>query len=349
MRQIMFRTIINCLVLLGVVGLLAGPAAAQDGKLNVLATSADYAFVAEYLAGDKAVVNHIIEPDQDPHTVKPKPSIAQKIAAADLLLATGLDLEMWLPLLIDKAGSDKVREGQDGYVAVQYGMALLEKPTSLDRSQGDVHVYGNPHFHTSPLNAKVIARNIAIGLIKNDPANEAYYKRRLKDFHTEIDRRMFGSKLVKLLGAKTLGKLARSGNLIPFLKKKKVKGKQLIDSLGGWMKKAMPLRGKKVVSYHKNWAYFAELFGIEMVGEIEPKPGIPPSARDVANIINTMTRENIKVIFAANYFDENKVKLICEKVGARPIIVPLSTRGEEAAKDYFALIDLWLDRLLAAE
>ena len=336
------------LIAIAMAGLLAGPAAAREGKLNVVTTSADYAFIVEYLAGDKAEVSNIIEPDQDPHGVKAKPSIAQKIAAADLLVATGLDLEMWLPSLIDKAGNEKVREGQDGYVAVQYGLGLLEKPTSLDRSQGDVHVYGNPHFHTSPLNAKVIARNIAIGLIKNDPANEAYYKKRLKDFHTEINQRMFGTKLVKLLGAKTLSKLAESGNLVPFLKKKKVKGKLLIDSLGGWMKKAMPLRGTKVVSYHKNWAYFAGLFGIEMMGEIEPKPGIPPSARDVANIINTMTRNNIKVIFAANYFDENKVKLICEKVGARPIIVPLSTRGEDAAKDYFALIDLWLNRLLEA-
>lgn len=334
-------------LLLTVIAGSSGLARAGAKPLNVVTTTADYADVTRFLGQEHVKVINIIHGDQDPHVVRPKPSLAQSLAAADMLVATGLDLEMWLPPLVDKSGNARVRDGNKGYVAAQYGLKLLEKPVSLDRSQGDVHVYGNPHFHTNPLNMRHIAQNITIGLIKNDPSNEAFYKERLRVFQEEIDRRMFGPELVKLLGSKTLVSLAQSGNLVPFLSRKKVHGKPLIEYAGGWIKKALPLRGLKVVSYHKNWTYLARLYGIEFVAEVEPKPGIPPSAKDVADLVNTMKSENIRAIFAANYFDENKVALICEKVNARPVIVPLSVGGEEGVNSYFSLIDLWLDRLLS--
>jgi zinc/manganese transport system substrate-binding protein len=321
---------------------------AVDGKLNVVSTSADYAAIAEFIGGDRVEVSHLIHGDQDPHTVRPKPSLAQRLAAADVLIATGLDLEMWLPPLVDKSGNAGIREGQDGYVAANYGMELKEIPDSLDRGQGDVHCFGNPHLHTSPINARAVARNIAIGFIKNDPGGEKLYKERLELFRAEIDRRLFGEKLLKLVGSKTLLKLANNGKLVSFLQGKKYKGGMLIDELGGWMKKSLPLRNLKVVSYHKNWTYFAELFGVEFVAEVEPKPGIPPSARDVADLIERMTSNSIRIIFAANYFDENKVLRICEKVGATPVVVPLSVGGVPGVTDYFSLVDYWLEALLGA-
>lgn len=323
-------------------------ARAADGKLKVVSTSADYAAIAEYIGGNRIEVSHIIHGDQDPHTVRPKPSLAQRLAVADVLIATGLDLEMWLPPLVDKSGNARIREGQDGYVAANYGMELKEVPDSLDRSQGDVHCFGNPHLHTSPINARMVARNITIGLIKNDPEGEKVYKERLDSFRAEVDRRLFGDELLRLVGSKTLLKLAENGKLVSFLEGKKYKGGVLIDQLGGWMKKSLPLRGLKVVSYHKNWTYFAELFGVEFVAEIEPKPGIPPSARDVADLIEEMTTNSVRIVFAANYFDENKVRLVCEKVGATPVVVPLSVGGVSAVTDYFSLVDYWLGALLGA-
>ena len=321
---------------------------AQEAKLKVVSTSSDYASIAEYLGGDRVEVQYIIHGDQDPHTVRPKPSLAQMLAAADVLIATGLDLEMWLPPLVDKSGNSKIRDGQVGYVAANYGMTLVDVPTSYDRSQGDVHCFGNPHLHTSPINVRRAARNIAIGLIKNDPEGGDFYKKRLKEFQAEIARRLFGETLVKLVGSKTLIKLAEKGKLHSFLASKSYKGQKLVDQLGGWMKKAEPLRGLKAVSFHKNWAYFSDLFGVQFVTEVEPKPGIPPSARDVANLIQAMRDDEIMIIFAANYFDENKVARICEKVGATAVVVPLSVHGVPAVTDYFALVDYWLDSLLSA-
>ncbi len=321
---------------------------ADSGKLRVVTTSSDYAEVAQYVGGDHIQVTHIARGDEDPHFVRPKPSFAPLIANADLLIATGLDLELWLPPLIDKAGNSKVREGQRGYVAVHYGIQKLEVPKSLDRSAGDVHVLGNPHMHTSPAVMKQIARNITVGLIKVDAANQADYKKRLAAFEREIDERLFGRELVGIMGSKVLTELALRGNLVPFLEKKSYKGKKMIDLLGGWMKKALPLRGKKIVTYHKNWIYLTTLLGINVIGEVEPKPGIPPSPKDLTRLIDKMKEQKVNLVFAANYFDQRKVRRICKKVGATPVIVPLSVGGARGVDSYFKLVDLWIDSLLAA-
>jgi len=328
--------------------LVAGNVAAKsNGKLFVVATLTDYAAIASEIGGDKIKVDAIAEGDEDPHFVRPKPSYAQKLAKADLFLTTGLDLELWGPSIIDKSQNADIREGQVGYVAVSDGIKMLEIPAVVDRSQGGVHVYGNPHIHTSPLNAKNIATNIAIGLKKIDPANGDYYTQQLKKFKRKIDNKLFGADLVKLLGGKTLSRLVRSGNLISFLEKKEIKGQKLIDSLGGWMKLMLPLRGKKLVTYHKNWIYFTQMFGFDVVGEVEPKPSIPPSPKDVERLISTMKKLDVKVVLAANYYDENKVKKICRAVGATPVIVALSVNGTQKIKTYFQLIDSWTSVLLS--
>jgi len=150
------------------------------------------------------------------------------------------------------------------------------------------------------------------------------------------------------MGGKLLTKLANSGKLIDFLSQKSFKGRKMIDYLGGWLKEGMIFRNKKIVAYHKNWAYFQQLFGINIVGYIEPKPGIPPSPRHVENLIQEMRKHNVKVVMAANYFDEKKVRNICEKVGAIPVIVPLYVGGAPGTDDVFKLVDYWVKNLKLA-
>ncbi len=323
-------------------------AQAAEKKLNVVTTLPDYAWITQQLGGDLVSVRHIVNGDEDPHFVRPKPSFAAWLASADLLITTGLDLELWLPSLIDKSGNPKIREGQIGYVAVSDGIKLKEIPTTFDRSQGGVHIYGNPHITTSPTNIKIIATNIAIGLAKVDPDHKSIFQKNLKKFKQEIDNRLFGERLVKLLGGDTLCKLADSGNLIPFLEKKSFRGKKLIELLGGWMKRAYPLRGKKLITYHKNWVYFTDLIGFVVVGQVEPKPAIPPSPKDVEKLINLMKKDDVKVVFAANFYDQHKVRKICAAVGAHPVIVPMFVGGVPEVKSYFDLFDYWLDHLLEA-
>ncbi len=322
--------------------------AINASPLNVVTTLPDYGVFAKWIGGERVSVQSIVLGDQDAHFIRPKPSFVNMVMQADVFIDTGLDLEMWVPTVVDKSGNTAVRSGQSGYVSTAQGLSLLEIPSILSRSEGGLHIYGNPHITTSPINMKVVAKNIAYGLIKNDPANKDLYLEKLKKLEDEIDRRLFGEKLIKILGSKTLSDLAQKGKLIAFMEKQKFGGKPLIDYLGGWMKKMMPLRGTSIVTYHKNWIYFIRLFGLNEAGTVEPKPGIPPSPKHVAELVSLMREQKIKIILSANYFDEYKVRTVAEGVGAEPVIVPLYVGGVDEVHDYFQLVDLWTDSLLEA-
>ncbi len=343
------RALTIALAAFALLALLLVPRQAQAGKkLQIVATIPTYGSIAEFIAGGRGDVRSLAKGYEDPHFVRPKPSLAVTLGKADVLLSTGLDLELWLPALMDKASNPKIRSGQPGFVSVSDGLKLLEKPSVISRGEGGMHIYGNPHIYTGPLNGKIMARNIMIGLKKVDPAGADTYERNYKRFVARVDRSMYGSKLVKILGSKVLTKLTLSGKLIPFLEGRDYKGKKLSSYLGGWMGKALPLRGRKIVAYHKNWAYFARTFGVNIIDYVEPKPGIPPSPGHVASVVQKMKSQNVKVILAANYYSRGKVKSIADKVGATPVIVALAVGGEAGMGDYFSQYDVWISRLLAA-
>jgi ABC-type Zn uptake system ZnuABC Zn-binding protein ZnuA len=317
-------------------------------KINVVTTLSTYANIAKYVGKDKIIVNYIVPGNQDPHFVRPKPSYAVLLNKADLFISTGLDLELWAPTLVDMSKNNNIRSGQPGYVAAYSGIDLLDKPNVLSRSEGGLHIYGNPHITTSPLNFKIIAENIVIGLEKKDPKNSSFYRNNLKEFQTKIDSAVFGKPLLKLMGAKLLTKLANQGQLIDFLNKKNYKGKKLITYLDGWLKTGLIFRNKKVVGYHKNWIYFQRLFGLQFIDYVEPKPGIPPSPKHIENLIKEMQKNSVKVLFSANYFSKNKVKEICDKVGAIAVMVPMGVENNSATNDVFKLTDYWVNSLKEA-
>ncbi len=335
------------IVLMGFV-LLNGWTRSEAETLNVVTTLPDYAEFVKIIGGDRVNVQHIVHGIQDPHNVRPKPSFVHMVKQADIVISTGLDLELWLTTVIDKSGNRRVRSGEIGFIAVSEGMPLLEKPKVISQSEGDVHVYGNPHFTCSPLCMRRVAGNIAIGLMKNDPGSKDFFQQNLNKLQDQIDKHLFGEKLVTLLGGKILARLAEQEKLLDFLKKNKRKGEPLINLLGGWMGKMMPLRGKKIVVFHKNWSYFTNLFGLDVAGAIEPKPGIPPSAKHVTELTRMMKDRNVRIIFAANYFDPQKIKSIAQRVDAEAIIVPLFVGGMPQADSYFKMIDIWTDRLIQA-
>jgi zinc/manganese transport system substrate-binding protein len=331
-----------------IIGLGILPSLYGQEKVKVITTITTYADVVRQIGGDKVEVKAIVEGDQDAHYVTPKPSFAVWLSRADMFVETGLDLELWAPALIDKSGNPRIRSGQPGYVAAADGVEMLEVPTSPDRSQGDVHIYGNPHITTSPINMKVIAENVAIGLSKISPENATFFKERLNQFKQQIDERLFGTELVRILGGETLSQLVLSGQLIPFLESESFQGKKMIDYLGGWLKEMYPYRGKKLIAYHRNWAYFEQVFGLQFIGYVEPKPGIPPSPKHVEKLIQTVKQNNAKVILTANYFDERKAREIAERINGVAVIVPLSTEGITGVNTYFELMDYWIKNLIAA-
>ena len=335
------------LIGLAVVGMVA-QGWTSEKPLRVVATLPDYAVIAKAIGGDRITAQTIVRGEQDAHYIRPKPSFIGMVRDADVLLDTGLDLEMWLPTVVDKSGNTKVRSGQPGYVAVSKGLNLLEKPKVFSRSEGGVHVYGNPHITCSPVNMRTVARNIAVGLVKNDPEGKDYYQEHAEKFVRELDERMFGKVLVDMLGGDTLSELAAQGKLYGFLEKQTHEGKRLVEQLGGWMKQMLPLRGTLIVTYHKNWVYFFTVFELEGAGTVEPKPGIPPSPNHVLGLIENMRQRDIRILLAANYFNQHQVETVAARVNADPVIVPLYVGGEQGVETYFNLVDLWVNRLLAA-
>lgn len=341
------RRALSCFASILLLALAAGVPAASAAPLKVVTTLPAYASIAQFVGGDHVQALSISRGDEDAHFVKPKPSYALMLKQADLFVTTGLDLELWAPVLVDKSGNPKIRDGQPGFVSASKGVPLLEVMANPSRAAGDIHIYGNPHIHTSPLNAKVIAGNIAAGLKRIDPAHAADYDANLAAFRKQTDRLLYGDQLPQILDSQTLDNLARQGKLIPFLQSKDYKGKKLIDALGGWLGKGMAFRGQKLVTYHKNWVYFTPLFGLQVVGDVEPKPGIPPSAKHVHDLIEEIKTDKVRVIMAPSYFDPAQSQAIAERTGAKAIIVPLGPEST-AADAYFKMIDLWVNKLAAA-
>jgi len=319
-----------------------------ENYLNVVTTLPDYAFFAKQIGRDKVSVQSIVRGDQDAHFIRPKPSFATSLRKADVLVATGLDLELWIQMVIDNSGNSKIRSGKAGYVSASTGMNLLEKPQTMSRAEGGVHIYGNPHVTCSPIQMKVATRNIATGFIKNDPQGKEIYLQNLKQLNNKIDECLFGKKLVEMLDGDTLCTLAEQDRLIAFLKEHQFEGRSMIEYLDGWMGRMLPLRGTPIVTYHKNWIYFIQLFGLEEAGTVEPKPGISPSAKHVSDLINLMRERNIKIVLAANYFDRQQVKTVAARTSAEAVIVPIYVGGAEGTEDYFKLVDFWVEGLLQA-
>ena len=319
-----------------------------SNPVKVVTSLTTYAAIAREIVGDRGSVTSIANGDENPHYVQPKPSFVPTLSQADVFVTTGLDLELWVPALLDKANNPKVTEGGPGYVAAYAGIDLLDVPTSFSRAQGEIHVFGNPHIWTDPLNAVQIARNILIGLKRVSPENADFFSGREKDFEERMYHALFGEELVKLLGAQALADLNRQGKLLDFLKSKQYQGAPLIDRLGGWLKEAMPFRGKPIACYHKEWDYFSREYGIPCIDYIEPKPGIPPTPGHVLEVINEMRNQHIQVLFSTNYYDRNQVLEVAQKTGAKAAIVPSNTNGAPGINTYFDLMNLWITELARA-
>jgi ABC-type Zn uptake system ZnuABC Zn-binding protein ZnuA len=327
--------------------LLATLAGAPDPPLKVVTSLTTYGAIAREVAGDRATVTSIAQGDEDPHFVQPKPSFVALLRDADVFVTTGLDLELWVPALLDRANNRKVSEGGPGFVTAYTGITLLEVPVSLSRSEGDIHADGNPHIHTDPLNAIIIARNILTGLSRVSPANAEYFKGREQDFERRVLEATMGPDLVKILTPAAALNLLKTGQLDGFLARTNYEGRPLNTRLGGWLKTAQAFAGREIACYHKEWAYFSARFKVTCVAYIEPKPGIPPTPRHVDEVIQLMRARKIPVLFASNYFSRDQIAQVAKKTGATPVVVPENTHGAPGVETYFDLMNTWINGLAA--
>ena len=335
---------------LGVLALLAAPLAAAAGQhrpVRIVTSLTTYAAIARDIAGDRATVAAIAQGDEDPHFVQPRPSFVALLRNADLFVSSGMDLELWVPALLDRAGNPRVRIGSPGYVAAFEGIRLLEVPASVSRAQGDIHVDGNPHIHTDPINAIIIGRNILAGLERIDAAGSAEYRRRYEDFELRLLRATYGDELVRLITPATLFDLARNDREIDFMRRTSYQGRPLFERLGGWINQAAALRGRQMVCYHRQWSYFSRRFGVECVEYIESKPGIPPTPRHVQAVIALMRERRIPVLFSTNYYDRGQIREVAERTGAAAVVVAENTDGAPGTSSYVDLMNSWITSLAA--
>jgi ABC-type Zn uptake system ZnuABC Zn-binding protein ZnuA len=312
-------------------------------KKKVIVTLPALKSITEALAGDDFEVTALAKPDQDAHTVTPTPTLMKKLREADLFIEIGLQLELWADQVATGSGNPNISQGAKGRLVASTGISREEVPAVVDRKEGDIHPEGNPHIWIDPLRAKQIADNIAGGLKAVNPAAAAGVDERLKRFKDRIDEALFGADLVKEVGARTLTRKALDGSLPAWLQERK-----LSDKLGGWMKKAQPLRGAKMIEYHKTWIYVGKLFGFEIVGSIQSKPGVEPGPKHIEELKSIIAAQKVKGIIVDNFYPVSVPEALARETGVKVAVVPGQPGGEAGTDDYVTFIGFVIDRLVEA-
>ena len=314
-----------------------GLTVARAEPLNVVTTTTDLASIARAVAGSHATVRSICAGVEDPHFLQAKPSYIMMARDADLWIRVGMELEIgWEGPILDAARNRSIREGTPGHLDASENVLRLEVPsTRITRALGDVHPMGNPHYWLDPLNARIVARSIADRLADIAPADAELFGRNLNAFQKALDEKMFGKELVKQFGGEKLWALELKGTLVDFLKKH-----DLLREVGGWLGKMLPLRGKKIVTYHCSWSYFANRFGLVVAAELEPKPGIPPSPSHLAAVIDRMKADNVRVVLMEPFYSRKAADLVASRTGAAVLVRANSVGGQPDATDYIAMIDM---------
>jgi len=322
---------------------------AQQKKLQVVCTLPTLRALTQEIGGDKVDLVSLAKGDQDPHFVTPTPVLMRRTREADLFIENGFSLELWANEVVNGSGNSRIFQGTPGRVIAGTGIPALEIPAVLTRELGDIHPQGNPHVWLDPLLAKIEAGNICEALLKRtDPANADFYASRLSDFNKRIDEALFGPELVKILGTPKLTRLTWSGELQRFLESNKLNGKPLSELTGGWMKQASALRGVKAVEFHKVWVYFVRVFGIQLMGTVEERPGIPPGPQHVRQVVDLMRSQKIPLIMVDNFYDPALPNNIARQTGASVVILPNQVEGDPGIKTYFNLIDHLVRELTTA-
>lgn len=280
--------------------IMASPAFAG---LNVVATLPWIGSLAKELGKDKITVTTLVKPSQDPHMVEAKPSMILAGRKADILMYNGLDLEIgYLPLILEASRNPRIAPGKPGNFDCSRFVKAIERQTTADRSMGDVHPLGNPHYHYSPNNILRVAEGMSNALADMDRANAEFYRSNFRDFAAKVGERQ----------------------------------KQ-------W--RTVDLKGKRFVAYHKLFEYLANEFGFRLMGYVEAKPGIPPSAAHIEKLIADMKHNKPDGILTTSYYGRKEAESISAKTGVKVIPLPSDVGSLKGTDDWFAFMDKVLSAL----
>jgi len=292
-----------------VAALLATLPFSAHAALEILTCEPEWAALATELGGNLVSAESATTPQQDPHYIQARPSLIAKMRRAALVVCTGADLEVgWLPLLLRQAGNAAVQAGQPGFMSAADFVEMLDKPSSVDRSLGDVHPYGNPHVQTDPRNIGKVAAALADRLASLDAANAATYRARYEDF-----------------AARWQAAVAR------------------------WSTAAEPLKGREIVTHHKGWAYLENWLGLVEVGNLEPKPGLPPSAAHLAELLVEIKDKHVAAIVRSAYEDGKASEWLGGRTSIPYVVLPHTVGSTPGADDLFGMFDTIVKTLLEAK
>jgi zinc/manganese transport system substrate-binding protein len=289
---------------------LAGsPAGAAENKLKIITATTDLTSLAQEVGGDKVDVESIARGYQDPHFVEAKPSFLLKLRKADLLIVVGLELEIgWLPPLITQSSNPNIQVSANGYLDASRFAKILEIPT------GQVtRAEGDVHPQGNPH-------------YWLDPDNGLRVAKGIADKLSEMrpnDSAYFAQ---------------RYGDFEQRLKQADER----------WKAEMKPYAGRKIVTYHRSWPNFAEHFQLNVVGYVEPRPGIPPTPQHTVDLIAQMKRDNVKVIVVEPYFDLKTPNSVARETGGQVVVLLPSVGGEKEVTDYFKLFDYDIAKLKQA-
>jgi ABC-type Zn uptake system ZnuABC Zn-binding protein ZnuA len=296
--------------------------------LRICATVPDLGDLVRHVGGDQVVVTVFCRGGDDPHYVEARPSFTRALARADLLVVIGLELEIgWVPVLQEQSRNPRVLVGGAGYFDASTAVDKLGiPPPDADRSHGDVHAGGNPHYLSDPLNGLLVARALRDRLSTLAPTRREQFHANWRAFSTRLAVALFGETIAHSLDPEDVpARIAQETTTAS-------------ADIGGWFADLREVRGTAVIADHDLWPYLAHRFGFAVVGFLEPKPGISPTTAHLAALIEHMRNTNARAILTVPYFQPRHAKLVAERTGAA--IVPLAHQvgALPGTDDYVALI-----------
>ena len=308
------------------------------------ATIPELGSLAEEIGGDHVRVNIFAKGTEDTHYLDAKPSFIRMLRNADLYIQNGMELEAgWAPFLLKNSRNKNVQPGGNGFLDVSRTIVPLEVPHGrIDRSMGDVHPQGNPHYLTDPINGLRAADLLRDRLILLAPANRKYFAERYTTFRNRLGAAMIGKDLARKYDFEKIVQLHQHGRLEAFLQKQGD-----LQLFGGWLAMLLPHRGTEIMTYHKSWPYFAKRFGFQVAGYIEPKPGIPPSPSHLLHIIQTAKTKGVRIILMEPWLDKKPASLVAGKTGAEVIAATLSGTSPGTPYSYLTAMEGLVNRLAA--
>lgn len=318
--------------------------AAAD-TIKIVATTTDLADITQAIVGDTAEIMCMTTGREDPHTLTARPSFIIRARDAHVWIRNGMELEIgWEPVVLRGARNTRIHEHTPGHIDASTHVRKLEVPTRrVTRDQGDVHPAGNPHYLLDPFNGRLVAAMLNERLVALYPQHKEIFEKNLHAFERELDIKMFGKELVDAVSGRALWIALLENRFDAMLTER-----SLTDKVAGWYATMRPHSGKVITTYHRSLTYFADRFGLRPDIQLEPKPGIPPTAKHLVTVVEEMKTHNVSVIAQAPYYQTKAAKLVAERTGASWIALPYQTGGSKEATGYLAMIDNLVQKLSGA-